>query len=52
MSDDSSLCLSTKMVEISRVEARVFFLDKKMRKARLGNLNPKRGTYMILTRLK
>ena len=39
--DDSSLCLSIEMVEISRMETRVFSLDCKERMARHGTLTPK-----------
>ena len=38
--DDSSLCLSTKMVEISRVKARIFSLDCKGRMTRPRSPNP------------
>ena len=38
--DDSSLCLGIKMVEISRVEARVLSLDCRKKMARHGNSNP------------
>ena len=38
--DDSSLCLSTEMVEISRVKARIFSLDWKGRMTRPRSPNP------------
>ena len=37
--DDSSLYLGTEMVEISRIEVIVFYLDYKGRMERLINLN-------------
>ena len=45
--DDSSLCLGIEMVEISRMETRVFSLDCKERMARHGNPNPQRGIYKL-----
>ena len=45
--DDSSLCLGIKMVEISRMETRVFSLDCKEKMARHGNPNPQRGIYKL-----
>ena len=44
--DDSSLCLRTEMVDISRVEARVFTLDWKGEWKDMETLTPK-GVFIV-----
>ena len=38
--NDSSFTLGTKIVEVSRLEARVFFLDYRKRMIKVKTLNP------------
>ena len=43
--NESSLCLNTKIMKISRVKAKVHFLNCKERMIRFGNPNPLKGMY-------